>query len=156
MRTVICAPRDRAGVMEARSRGIPRGDIVLAGSVHRLRGLLGFSVLVVEGFSGRGDATEIWETLRQRAHRSRAYSAGGPVLPFRPPHDTVLYRADVEPGAVAAATSLLEPFATGSPPMVPLDAAAILVADLLERHILRNTAGAGDGDGERGTGTRPP
>ncbi|MBO2461155.1 hypothetical protein [Actinomadura violacea] len=147
MRTVICAPGHRQAVTEARSHGVAPDDMIMASGVHRLRGLLGFSVLVVEGFTSRRDAVEVWQVLRHRAECSRSGPVGGPVLPFCPPPFTVLYRADVAPAAVEALARLLDPFATGNPPMVPLAAAAAVAGDLIERHTIRNASMAGGGDG---------
>ncbi|MER6809957.1 hypothetical protein ABT299_11810 [Spirillospora sp. NPDC000708] len=147
MPTVICALGHREAVMEARSYGIAPSDMIMASGVHRLRGLLGFSVLVVEGFTSRRDAVEVWHELRHRAEYSRSGPVGGPVLPFRPPPFTVLYRADVAQAVVEALTRLLEPFATGDPPMVPLAAAAAVAGDLIERHTTRNANMPGGGDG---------
>ncbi|WP_141575901.1 hypothetical protein [Actinomadura sp. WMMA1423] len=153
---MVCAPGYREGVREARTHGIPHDALIMAGGVHRLRGLLGFNVLVVEGFSQRHDAIETWALLLQRAERSRASSAGNLVLPFWPPPHTHLYRADVDDGAVYALTRLLEPFATGTPPMVPLNVAATVAADLLERHTVRTAQpGGGDGEPRPGAAARP-
>ncbi|MGI5201667.1 hypothetical protein ACQEU6_08805 [Spirillospora sp. CA-108201] len=153
---MVCAPGHSEGIREARTHGIPNDALIMADGVHRLRGLLGFNVLVVEGFSQRHDAIETWELLLQRAERSRASSAGNLVLPFWPPPHTHLYRADVDEGAVYALTCLLEPFATGGPPMVPLNVAATTAADLLERHTIRTAqSGGGDGTPRTGPAARP-
>ncbi|MFI0406613.1 hypothetical protein [Actinomadura sp. 3N508] len=132
MLTVVCAFDHAQAITAARDYGIPRRDLIVADNDSKLMGLTRFDVLAVTGFITRRDSFDLWALLRYRFERGRADPADGPVLPEYPPGGTVLYRAGGDPAADAVA-ALLRPFATGTPPSVPVDTAATVVASHLSR-----------------------